>query len=41
MYSFDHPVGIKVPKFVTVVVKPNEQFGDDVDIKCFMVSDQC
>ena len=41
MYSFDHPVGIKVPKFVTVVVKPNAVAEDDIDIKCFMVSDQC
>lgn len=38
MYSFDHPVGLKVPKFVTVVVKPKE---DDIDVNCYMVSDQC
>ena len=38
MYSFDHPVGIKVPKFVTVVVKPKD---DDIDVNCYMVSDQC
>ena len=31
-------MGLKVPKFVTVVVKPKE---DDVDVACYMVSDQC
>ena len=38
MYSFQHPVGAKVPKFVTVVVKPKD---DDIDVRCYMVSDQC
>lgn len=38
MYSFEHPMGIKVPKFVTVVVGLK---GDDVEVNCYMVSDQC
>jgi len=38
MFSFDHPMNLKVAKFVTVVVKPKD---DDVEINCYMVSDQC
>ena len=38
MYSWDHPMGLKVAKFVTVVVKPKD---DDIEINCYMVSDQC
>ena len=38
MYSFEHPVGPRVAKFVTVVVKPKD---DDIDVRCYMVSDQC
>jgi len=38
MYEFDHPLGIKVAKFVTVVVTLKD---DDVEVNCYMVSDQC
>ena len=38
MYSFEHPLGLKVPKFVTVVVTLKD---DDVEVNCYMVSDQC
>jgi len=31
-------MGLKVAKFVTVVVKPKD---DDIEINCYMVSDQC
>ena len=31
-------MGLKVAKFVTVVVKPQD---DDIEINCYMVSDQC
>ena len=31
-------MGAKVAKFVTVVVKPKD---DDIDVRCYMVSDQC
>lgn len=37
-YSFEHPIGIKVPKFVTVVVSLK---GEDVEVNAYMVSDQC
>lgn len=33
-----HPMGFKVPKYVTVVLQMK---GDDVDVHCYMVSDQC
>jgi nuclear protein localization family protein 4 len=35
-HSFDHPLGFKVSKYVTVVVQPK---GDDVGVECYMVSD--
>ena len=38
MYSFDHPVGAKVAKYVTVIVGLK---NDDVEVNCYMVSDQC
>ena len=38
-YMFDHPVGFKVSKQVTVVVKKNTQ--GDTDINAYMVSDLC
>lgn len=38
LYQFDHPMGLKVPKFVTVVVSLK---GEDVEVNCYMVSDQC
>ena len=38
LYSFDHTIGLKVPKFVTVVVGLKD---DDVEVNCYMVSDQC
>jgi len=31
-------MGLKVPKFVTVVVGLK---GEDVEVNCYMVSDQC
>lgn len=37
-HTFDHPLGFKVSKYVTVVVQPK---GDDVGVECYMVSDQC
>ena len=33
-----HPMGFKVPKYVTVVLQMKD---DDVDVHCYMVSDQC
>ena len=36
-HNFDHPEGMKVSKFVTVVV---QQKGDDVGVECYMMSDQ-
>lgn len=36
LYSFDHTIGLKVPKFVTVVVGLK---GEDVEVNCYMVSD--
>jgi hypothetical protein len=36
-HEFDHPLGFKVSKFVTVVVSPNAQ--GDVGIEAYMVSD--
>ena len=38
LYEYDHPMGLKVPKFVTVVVSLK---GEDVEVNCYMVSDQC
>lgn len=38
-YMFDHPLGIKVPKFVTVVV--GLKGAEDVEVNAYMVSDQC
>lgn len=38
-YMFDHPVGYKVTKQVTCVVKKNTQ--GETDINCYMVSDLC
>ena len=38
LYSFEHPAGIKAPKFVTVIVGLK---GEDVEVNCYMVSDQC
>lgn len=36
----DHPEGLKVSKFVTVVVKPKGD-GSETGLDCYMVSDQC
>ena len=36
---FNHPVNLKVPKFVTVVV--GLKGAEDVEVNCYMVSDQC
>ena len=37
-HSYQHPMGFKVPKYVTVVLQMKD---DDVDVHCYMVSDQC
>lgn len=37
-HQFDHPLGFKCSKFVTVVVQPNAE--GDVGINCYQVSDQ-
>jgi hypothetical protein len=34
-------MSLKVPKFVTVVITPKVNGDDDIDLKCYMVSDQC
>lgn len=39
-YSIDHPEGVKVSKFVTVVVKPKGDHGES-GVDCYMVSDLC
>ncbi len=36
---FNHPMALKVPKFVTVVV--GLKGAEDVEVNCYMVSDQC
>lgn len=36
---FNHPAKLKVPKFVTVVV--GLKGAEDVEVNCYMVSDQC
>ena len=35
-YSFEHPMNLQVPKFVTVVVSMK---GEDVEVNAYMVSD--
>ena len=39
MFSYDHPQGLQVAKFVTVVITLNE--NEEPDVNCYMVSDQC
>lgn len=39
-FAVDHPEGVKVPKFVTIVVKPKGDSGES-GLDCYMVSDQC
>lgn len=39
-FAVDHPEGVKVPKFVTIVVKPKGDTGES-GLDCYMVSDQC
>lgn len=36
-----HPEGMKVTKFVTVVVEKKDELGDEIGVECYMVSDQC
>ena len=38
-YAIPHPEGVKVPKFVTIVVKPKGDGGES-GLDCYMVSDQ-
>lgn len=39
-FAIDHPEGLKIPKFVTIVVKPKGDSGES-GLDCYMVSDQC
>jgi nuclear protein localization family protein 4 len=39
-FAIDHPEGVKIPKFVTIVVKPKGDGGES-GLDCYMVSDQC
>ena len=36
-HTFDHPLGMKVAKYVTVVVSPNA--AGDVAVEAYMISD--
>ena len=39
-FSVEHPEGVRVSKFVTIVVKPKGDGGES-GLDCYMVSDQC
>lgn len=39
-FSVEHPEGVRVSKFVTIVVKPKGDRGES-GLDCYMVSDQC
>lgn len=39
-FAVNHPEGVKVPKFVTIVCKPKGDGGES-GLDCYMVSDQC